>query len=177
MLLRERDPFGRDARVGGDFVVRRRPVELGRQPVGALVDERVRVAHVRRHADGARRVGERAPDRLADPPRGIRRELEALLVVELVDRPHQAEVALLDEVEQGQPVAVVALGDRDDEAQVALDEPLAGRFPVRSAGPHDRTELALFGRGQERMGADLLEITPKQLPVVTTGPQRHHGRR
>ena len=56
--------------------------------------------HVHRDADRAGLVGDRAGDRLADPPRGVRRELEALGVVELVDRPHQAEVALLDQVEQ-----------------------------------------------------------------------------
>src|SRR4051794_15352422 len=41
-------------------------------------------------------------DRLADPPGGVGGELEALAPVELLDRVHQAEVALLDEVEQRQ---------------------------------------------------------------------------
>ena len=40
-----------------------------------------------------------AGDRLAHPPRGVRRELVALGVVELLDRADQAGVALLDQVE------------------------------------------------------------------------------
>src|SRR5262245_12014065 len=41
---------------------------------------------VNRDPDGPRLVGERASDRLADPPGGVRRELEALAVVELLRR-------------------------------------------------------------------------------------------
>ena len=46
------------------------------------------------------RVGDAALDRLADPPRRVRRELEALAPVELVDGVDEAEVALLHDVEQ-----------------------------------------------------------------------------
>ena len=66
-------------------------------------------------------------DGLADPPGRVGRELEALGVVELLDRPDQAEVALLDQVEQRQAGGRVGLGDRDDEAQVALDQARAWR--------------------------------------------------
>ena len=89
-----------------------------------------------------RLVGDAPADRLADPPRGVGGELEALAVVELLHRPHQPEVALLDEVEQRHPGALVALGDRHDEAQVGLDEGAAGRLggadlavEERRAGP------------------------------------------
>ena len=80
------------------------------------------VADVSRHPDRAGRVGDRSADRLADPPRGVGRELEAAAVVELLDRPHQADVALLDEVEDADPARLVAASDRDDEAEVRLDE-------------------------------------------------------
>ena len=43
--------------------------------------------------DGAPGVGDAAGDRLTDPPRGVRRELEALAPVELLDGVHEAEVA------------------------------------------------------------------------------------
>src|SRR5688572_65516 len=56
--------------------------------------------HVHRDADGARLVGDRARDGLADPPRGVGRELVAAAVFELVDRLHQADVAFLDQVEE-----------------------------------------------------------------------------
>jgi hypothetical protein len=40
--------------------------------------------------------------------------------------PHEAYVALLDEVLEGQPVAAVLLGHRHHQPQVLLDEALAG---------------------------------------------------
>src|SRR5205085_838272 len=41
---------------------------------------------------------------------------------ELLDRVDQAEIALLNEVEQRHPRRLVALGDGDDEPEVRLDE-------------------------------------------------------
>src|SRR5918995_414555 len=83
--------------------------------------------HVHGNPDRARLVRDRACHRLTDPPRRIRRELEAAAVVELLDRSDQPERALLDEVEEGQAAAEVALGDRDDEPQVRLDHVLLRR--------------------------------------------------
>ena len=85
-----------------------------------------RLHHVDRDPDRAGLVGDGPRDGLADPPVGIRRELEAALVVELLDRPDQADVALLDQVEQAHPAADVLLGDRDDEAEVRAGQLLPG---------------------------------------------------
>jgi hypothetical protein len=43
-------------------------------------------------------------------------------VVELLDRPDQAEVSLLDQVGEGEAEVPVVLRDRDDELQIVLDE-------------------------------------------------------
>src|SRR5262249_22198142 len=75
-------------------------------------------------------------------PRRVGRELEALAPVELLDGVHQAEVALLDEVEEGQARCLVLLGDRDDEAQVRLDE---GALRVLALTGR-AAQLALAGR-------------------------------
>jgi hypothetical protein len=88
-----------------------------------LVD---RLDHVHRDADGARLVGDRAGDGLADPPGGVGRELVAAAVFELVHRLHQADVAFLDQVEELQAAVGVLLGDRDHQAQVGLDHFLLG---------------------------------------------------
>src|SRR6185503_1320085 len=69
-------------------------------------------------------------DGLADPPRRVRRELEALRVVELLDRADQAEVALLDQVEEQHPAPDVVLRDRHDEPQVRLDQLALGELTV-----------------------------------------------
>ena len=78
--------------------------------------------HVHRNADGAGLVGHRAGDRLPDPPGGVGGELVTLCVVELFDRADQAEVALLDQVEERHTAARVALGQRDDETQVRFQQ-------------------------------------------------------
>ena len=94
--------------------------------------------------DRAAGVGDAAGDRLADPPRGVRGELEALAPVELLDRVHQAEVALLDEVEERQARGLVLLGDRDDEAQVRLHERALGVVALAGGA----AQLALLRRGE-----------------------------
>src|SRR3990172_1946896 len=120
----------------GDLLDRRPATQLlGGLPrdAGGPVD---RLDHMDRGADRAGPGGAGPGDGLADPPRGIGRELEALLEVELLDRPDEADVALLDEVQERHPAADVLLGDRDDEPEVGRGQLLAGVAP-------DPDELAL----------------------------------
>src|ERR687897_2550349 len=102
-----------------------------------------RVAGADWEADRAAGVGDAARDRLTDPPRRVRRELEALAPVELLDGVHQPEVALLDEVEQRQPRRLVLLGDGDDESEVRLHE-LALRLLTMAGGA---AQIALLRGG------------------------------
>src|SRR5215469_14644178 len=70
----------------------------------------------------SRLIGDGARDGLPDPPRRVGAELVPALVLELVDRLHEADVALLDQVQELQAAVRVLLRDADDEAQVRLDE-------------------------------------------------------
>ena len=96
-------------------------------------------------ADEAGLLVEGPADGLADPEGGVGGELEALAPVELVDGVLEAEVALLDQVEElharGQRVAA---GDADDEAQVGPDEPVLG------GGGVARRPCAARGRAARR---------------------------
>ena len=106
----------------GDFLAGGLPAQLLHQlALGAdeLVDG---LDHVHGDADGAGLVRDGAGDGLADPPGGIGREFEAAAVLELVHGLHEADVALLDQVQELQATVGVALGDADHEAQVGLDE-------------------------------------------------------
>src|SRR4030065_702904 len=87
-------------------------------------------------------VGERPGDRRPDPPGGVGRKLVPPPVLELVDRLHQTDVPLLDEVEELQPPVGVFLGDRHTQAEVRLHP-----FPLRLPG----LAFALFHQPQ-RLG-------------------------
>ena len=54
---------------------------------------------------------------------------------------HEAEVALLDEVEQGKTRRLVLLGDRHHQAEVRLHEGALGIFTLTDQAPH----FALLG--------------------------------
>ena len=104
-------------------------------------------------ADGPGLVGQPTLDRLADPPGRVRRELEASLVLELVDRTHEPGVALLDQVQQRHAAVHVLLGVRYDQPKVCRCQVLAGSTPERDQHPfalalvaHRRQELLLTTR-------------------------------
>src|SRR5918911_352900 len=131
---------------GRDLVQLGLTLELHRELVADAAD----LARLRRdvggQADGTGGVVEAALDRLADPQRGVRREAEALAPVELLGRADQAEHALLDEVVQGEAVALVPAGDRDDQAQGRVDEAILGH---QVAALDALGQLDLLGRLQQ----------------------------
>src|SRR6266567_3003803 len=110
--------------------------------------------------DHVHRDPDRPGDGLADPPSRVGRELVALAVVELLDRPDQAERALLNQIEEAEAAAEIRLRDRDDEAKVRLDH-LRLRGHVAALDPLRQIDL-LVG-GQQRHLADLSEVQPKRI--------------
>ncbi len=86
--------------------------------------------HVHRNADGARLIGNRACDGLANPPGGVGGEFVAAPVFKLVHRLHQPDIAFLYQVEELQTAVGVFLGNRDHQPQVGFDHLLLG--PARS---------------------------------------------
>jgi hypothetical protein len=70
------------------------------------------------------RVGDGTGDRLADPPGRVGAEAEALAPVVLLDGAHEADIALLDQIQQGETAVDVPLGDRDHQAEVGPNEEL-----------------------------------------------------
>ena len=111
--------------------------------------------HVHRKTNGARLIHDRTLDALPNPPGGIGRETEATLGVEFLDRVDQAEIALLDEVKQGNTAIEIVLGDVNHEAQVVLDHLLPRQeFPGTGAA----RPVVLFLCGKERLGANFVEV-------------------
>jgi hypothetical protein len=102
----------------------------------------------------------------------------------------QAEVALLDEVEEGHPRGLVPLGDRDHQAEVRLDElPLGiltladealqvallgtGEALIDAASVSGSARLDILARlvvlGEELVTTDVLEVQTDQVLVVALG--------
>jgi hypothetical protein len=109
------DVLDREAGRLGELVLRRLPAKLDLESAGRTGQLLLALDHVHRHADRPGVVRHGALHRLADPPGGIRRELEAAAPIELLDRAVQAEGALLDQIQERNPEAPVALGDRHDQ--------------------------------------------------------------
>ena len=65
-------------------------------------------------------------DGLADPPGGVGGKAETACAVKLFGRLDQADVALLDQVQESQVVAHVLFGDGHHQAQVGLAQGAAG---------------------------------------------------
>ena len=150
----------------GDLFVCGLALELNRELVVGAGHLPHLLARVHGHPYGPALVGDGPLDGLPDPPGGVGGEAEAPLRVELVRRPHEPYVALLDEVPEGQALAPVLLGDRDDEPEVPLDE-LAPRRLV--AFPRPTAEIYLLLVRKEPSAADLPEVPRKRargLPIT-----------
>src|SRR5262245_4754401 len=149
----------RHLHLGRDLFWSRLAAELLHELAGGpdkLVDG---LDHVHGDADGARLVGDRAGDRLADPPGRVRRELVAAAVLELVDGLHQADVAFLDQIEELKPPVRVLLRDRDDQPEIGLDHLLLGLRGLdlaRLDDGHDALDLVGLGVGAALGDLDLL---------------------
>ena len=74
-----------------------------------------------RDTDRAGLIRNRTRDRLPDPPCRIGREFIAAAIFEFIHRLHQADIALLNQIQELQAAIGVFLGDGDHEAQVCLD--------------------------------------------------------
>ena len=135
----KRERLGREAKSLGDFVLghldlrrefsqRGLPSILQFQAGPGLLQAGQCVTGVHWKTNGATCVGDATSDGLANPPRGVGGELETLTPVELFDSVHQAEVPLLDQIQQRQPRRLVLLSDGDHQPKVGLHERTLGLF-------------------------------------------------
>ena len=149
------DARDRVAGGGGDLLVGGLAVQLlGEFAAGALHAAHL-VGDVHGESDRASLVDERAHHGLPDPPRCVRREPVAHRPVELLDGADQAEVALLDQVEERHLRLRVVPRDRHHEAEVRLDQLLLGRQVARVLAPR---QLPLPRRREQRTVADLAHV-------------------
>src|SRR5712672_2734514 len=142
---------------------------VGSRPISWSICRLVRtilLITVHGDADGARLIGERAADRLPDPPRRVGRELVAAAVLELVDRLHQADVALLDQIEELQAAVGVFLRDRDDEAEIGLHHLLLGLARLALALLHHMDDLAELQDLKAGLARQLVDVGAQVLDAI-----------
>src|SRR4029077_4367636 len=112
--------------------------------------------------------GEGLEDRLPNPPHGVGDELDPLGLVELVGRANQSEVALVDQIREGDALVLIFLGDGDDEAQVGANE-LVQRLLFAALDALGQRDLFL-ARDQGVL-ADLAQVLIER-SLVERGPLR-----
>ncbi len=114
--------------------------------------------HVHRDTDGAGLIRDGAGDGLPDPPGGIGRELVAAAIFELIDCLHEADVALLNQVEELQSAVGVLLRDRNDETKVGLNQLALGLLRIHIALDHLALGAAELDDGNAGLLLQALEI-------------------
>src|SRR5690606_4324674 len=152
------DLFERHRQAFGHFLRRRLAAAFVEELAAAAYQLVDRLDHMDRDADRARLVGDRAGDRLPDPPGRIGAELVAAAILEFVDRLHQADIAFLNEVEELQPAVGIFLRDRDHEAQVRLDHFLLGDARLALALLDHVHDAAEFGQAHARRLRDFADL-------------------
>ena len=85
-------------------------------------------------------VRDRTGDRLPDPPGRIGAEFVASAILILVDRTHQAGIALLNQIQKAQSAIAILLGDRDHQTQIGAGKVTFGLL-VPGKDPVHRTQL------------------------------------
>src|SRR5438874_2370634 len=81
-----------------------------------------RLHHMYRDTNRARLVSDSASDSLANPPGRIRTKLVPFGVVEFLDSTDQADISLLDQVQQAHTAANILFRDTDNQAQICLSQ-------------------------------------------------------
>jgi len=61
-------------------------------------------------------------DGLTNPPHGVGDEARAVFRIELTGSVQQADIALVDEVRERQPISLIFIGHLHHKTQIALDQ-------------------------------------------------------
>ncbi len=145
-------------------------LQLGRELLAGVLDARHLARELLRQPEDASVLRERVEDGLAHPPHRVGDELDVALGVEALRGLDEAEVALVDQVEEREAEAPVALRVGDDEAQVGLDEALERLLVARL----DAAAQLLLLLGGERL--ELRDLADVGVQAVARRAERGLGR-
>ena len=170
----------RQLRLLGELLLGRRALQRRDELALGARDLLLALDDVHRDADRARLVRDAALHGLADPPRRVRRELEALAPVELLGGADQPDDPLLDQVEERQAVTLVLLRDRDDEPQVRVDEQVLRLLVApldRASRSRPPARRSAAGTGRPRSGRAAASRSSPRRPARSCrrSPPRSRG--
>src|SRR2546425_301423 len=151
------------------------------QQAAADADQTIdRLYHMDRYTNRASLIRDSTSNSLADPPCGIRAELVALGVVELLDSPDQTDVTFLDQVQQAHTAANILFRYTDNQAQVSLGQTALGLLAIINvtairhrletlslATLHALCQSNLFLCCEQRDTADLAQVHPHGIVQAT----------
>ena len=113
---------------------------------------------------------------MPDPPGGVGAEAVAARIVVFVNRAHQSDIALLDEVGEGQTLPHIALGDTHDEPRIGASEVLARALAVKDqpaqVAPPTIALLQNIGIIQSNAGFESALNALGQVNLIGGGQQR-----
>ena len=162
LLLRQR--VAEPARAVG----RHRLVE--RHVVGPGAEHR---KELRRKRERARLLGQHVHHRFTNPPDRVRDEFHLARRVEPLCGLDQAEVAFVNQIEEGHAKTAVPLRVTDHEPEVGFHQPRDRRLVPLPLNP--RAQLALLVNGQPRQLPDLSQVRSQRTRIVAACrmPPRH----
>src|SRR4051812_40660995 len=130
-----------DVHGAGNLELSRLSLEDLLQPVPRFLHPIYGLADMNREPNRSALIGNSAGDCLPNPPGGIGGEFEPALVVKLVGRLHETDIAFLDEIEEGETATDVLLCNRDDESKICANEMSSGELAVKLVGVERRSLL------------------------------------
>ena len=110
------------------------------------------------NADGAGLVRDGAGNGLPNPPGGVGGEFEALGVVKLLNRLNQAQVALLNQVQELHTASHIALGDGYHQTKVCLAQALLGFLALFATCLDGKGQIDFLLGSEQRNTANFLEV-------------------
>jgi len=113
--------LGGQPQLFGDLFRRRLTSPILLQLLGDLIYLPNPVAQMHGQPNDAALIGQSTRDGLADPPCGIGAKAMAAMIVELFDGLDQAQIALLNEIQEGHTLPQVTLGDAHHQARVGAN--------------------------------------------------------
>ena len=153
---------------------------FGRRNVIALRDRRAdrfleavhQICALRREPERTALFRQRVQNRLADPPDGVGDEFDVLFGIVLLGRMHQADVALIDQIEEQHVLISISLRVVNDESQVRLDQLLDRTLVVLL-----RATAELFFTLRSEFGdtRDFLQILIQEIVRLVSFLVAHHA--